>query len=257
MRTRFLVILITLLTLAAQSKAVNYYDYPQDVDCSSKIIGKNRVNYCEDKEGRAIAGEMRAYKDGNIAHIYQFSGGILNGETISYYKDETIWQKKPYKNGVLNGTKITYYKNGKIQEEIAYVNGLKEGIAREYDENGVMRRQYINIENEKNGEERLYDEYENRIYNFHNETDQRTAGRYYYLTKDNELKGYNIPKIIIRAEEEGCLQYHDTINYNTCAATYNSKLTNCNHEWHEKNRGNIQKFMQICNKKNQKDKIYE
>ena len=245
-----LTLMITTITCV---NAASYYDYPQDVNCTTKVVARKRVNFCEDKEGRSITGEMRSYKDGNIANVYQFSRGILNGETISYYPDETIWQKKPYKNGVLDGIKITYYKNGKIKEEISYVKGKKEGITKEYDEKGTMRRQYINIENEKNGEERLYDEYENRIYNFHNENDIRTAGRYYYLSKSNELKGYNIPKIIIKAEQEGCLQYHDTINYNVCAAYYDSKLTNCNHEWHNKNKENIKKFMQICHKKNIKD----
>ena len=253
MRLILLTTTVILSLVTSKAKAVSYYDYPQDVNCGARIIGKNRVNFCEDKDGHAITGEMRIYKDGNLAHVYQFARGVLNGETISYYPDEKIWQKKPYKDGTLDGIKTTYYPDGLIQEEISYVDGKKEGIAKEYNQQGKLRTQYINLENEKNGEERIYDEYENRIYNFENQSNTRIAGRYYYLTPDNELKGYNIPKIIIKAEEEGCLQYHDVLNYNVCAATYNSTLVNCNQTWHNENRDTIQKFMNICNKKNKKD----
>ncbi len=132
--------------------------YRDDEICSVSYIDKQGKLHSNEQVDKSTATITCYFKDGKVAALLPFNGGIFNGKYSIFYSNGKLLRELNFVNDYREGTATYYYENGDMKESCDWKNGDKDGHYISYYPNGTRKMEGNYLANKKQGEWLVYDE---------------------------------------------------------------------------------------------------
>lgn len=103
----------------------DYYEQEQKIYSTILKDGLIQVQYGWDKDRKLI-------------HHYQYEGGRLHGQVISFFSSGQPYFHHQYHHGLMHGQQYGWYANGQLRFDAWYEMGFKR-YQKDYDRNGKLK----------------------------------------------------------------------------------------------------------------------
>lgn len=101
-------------------------------------------------------------ESGKLIHLYNYTDGQLDNESLHWNPDGQMVKRVPYLNCKLHGTMQVWHNNGQLSREVTYRHGRANGVWREWYDNGQLSVVKHMVDDNEHGMLTVY-EYDGRV----------------------------------------------------------------------------------------------